>query len=96
MMNNVQYLLTKLAEECVEVAQMAHKCQQFGMYEKQPGNPKSNVQRLHDELNDVMGIIQLLNDEECFSFLPSEEAIANKIQKVYHYRHYSKTIGEVE
>lgn len=37
-MNNTQYLLVKLAEECAEAAQMALKCSHFGLEEQQDGS----------------------------------------------------------
>ena len=95
MMSNLQYLLTKLAEECEEVGQMAHKTQQFGLDERYKDRP-TNRERLHAELNDLLAQIQMLNDEEGLGFLPDQDAINAKIAKVKFYRDYSRSIGMVE
>ena len=52
-MNRLQYLLTKLAEEANEVGQIALKTQQFGVDEGMPGQPFTNAERTHQELNDL-------------------------------------------
>lgn len=51
-MDKLQYLLTKLAEEGSEVAQIALKTQQFGPHEVMPGQPLSNFQRCHHEIDE--------------------------------------------
>jgi NTP pyrophosphatase (non-canonical NTP hydrolase) len=71
-MNREQFLLTKLAEECAEVAQMALKTQQFGMNESKPGQLATNKDRLHAELNDLNAIVQMLNDEFGFDYKPND------------------------
>ena len=97
MMNNAQYLLAKLAEEAVEIAQMAIKCQHFGLTETQPGNPESNVDRLKGELNDLLGVVSMLNREvDSFNFSPDVAAIGMKVAKVNHFREYSRSLGLVE
>ncbi len=61
-MNRLQYLLTKLAEEAAEIAQISLKTQQFGLDERY-NDGLSNKERCHQELDDLNGVIQLLNDE---------------------------------
>lgn len=96
MMTNVQYLLTKLAEECSEVSQMALKCQHFGLHEMQTGLTVTNKQRLHGEINDILGVISMLNTECGFEFKENPVAIIQKAEKVSKYREYSKSLGLVE
>lgn len=96
MMSNMQYLLTKLAEEGNEVAQMALKNQHFGIDECQFEGGESNRQRLHGEINDLLGVIRLLNEEESFGFTPDEDAIVAKMEKIRHYRAYSVSLGLVK
>lgn len=92
-MNREQYLLTKLAEEAVEVAQMALKTQQFGMLEVY--KTEDNRTRLHAELNDLFAIIEMLNKECDFKFVMDQSQINTKITKVDHYYEYSKSLGKV-
>lgn len=92
-MNKEQYLLTKLAEECNEVAQMALKTQQFGMDEVYID--KSNKERLHEELTDLLGIVQMLNIEFGFNYIIDRNGIERKIEKVNKYLQYSVDLGKV-
>lgn len=67
MMTNAQYLLGKLAEEAGELAQIAIKAQQFGLGETQCGQGDvfpTNAKRVQAELNDVIGVIKMLQIEE--------------------------------
>jgi len=95
-MNREQYLLTKLAEECNEVAQMALKTQQFGMEEKHPDLTLNNKERLHEELNDLNGIVKMLNDEFGFNYSPSNKQMIYKSRKVDKFYHYSVNLGLVD
>lgn len=97
-MSNLQFLLTKLSEECNEVGQMAAKCQQFGLDEiySGEGNTLTNRQRLHIEIDDLLCMVQLLNEEEGFNYLPNENGLDKKKAKVFSYREYSIDLGMVE
>ena len=96
MLNRQQYLLTKLAEEASEIAQIALKTQQFGMDEICPQPPETNKQRIHKELNDLLGVVEMLNQECCFDYQPDDGEIAAKINKVNKYYGYSINCGQVE
>lgn len=93
MMTNVQYLLSKLSEEAAEIAQIALKAQQFGLDEVY--QVETNKQRIFKELNDLLGIVAMLNEEEDFGFAPDTAAMAAKAEKVKHYRQYAVDLGMV-
>lgn len=95
-MNRQQYLLAKLSEECNEVAQIALKTQQFGMLEKHPDLVLNNKERIHEELNDLLAIVEMLNEDLEFGFNPDNIQILQKKRKVNHYYKYSQELGEVE
>lgn len=97
-MSNQQFLLTKLSEECNEIGQMASKCQQFGLDEvySGDGNTATNRERLHAEINDLLGVIDMLNVEEAFGFNPDPIAHLYKRAKIAKYRRYSVGLGFVE
>jgi hypothetical protein len=95
-MNKLQHLLTKLAEEGSEIAQIALKTQQFGPSEVMPGQPLTNYQRCHQELNDLHAIVEMLNDYHDFGYQPDREAIENKKAKVLKYLAYSIELGMVD
>ena len=96
-MDRFQYLLTKLAEECTEVAQMALKCQQFGLEDVKPEQavPYTNAERLHSELNDLMASIEMLNGKG-LGYEVDEYAVCVKKKKVNKYIQMSADLGFVK
>lgn len=94
-MNRTQYLLCKLAEESVEVAQITLKSQQFGIHEVFPGQPLSNGERIHLELDDLNAQIEMLNEESGFSYVPNRARMDAKKEKVNRYYEYSKDLAQV-
>ncbi|RDT14077.1 hypothetical protein, partial [Escherichia coli] len=52
-LNETQYLLDVLSEECNEIAVRASKAIRFGLDEIQPGQSLTNAQRLALELDDL-------------------------------------------
>jgi len=99
MQTNTQYLLGKLAEEASELAQIAIKAQQFGLHEvfgEQGDNPLSNVQRIENEFNDVIGIVDMLNREARVGIDEDPDKILAKRHKVNKWRNYAREQGMVE
>lgn len=95
-MNRVQYLLTKLAEEASEIAQIALKSQQFGVHEICPDLLESNIERINKEFNDLLGVVCMINIElEYEALSPTDDFIENKIRKVEKYYQYSIECGQV-
>lgn len=94
-MDRLQLLLGKLAEEACEIGQIALKTQHFGMDEKCPGQPYTNAERCHQEINDLLAIIEMLNDEYSFKFNPSRLQILAKKKKVNKYAEYSAELGQL-
>ncbi|MCU7877259.1 MAG: hypothetical protein KZQ84_10750 [Candidatus Thiodiazotropha sp. (ex Lucinoma borealis)] len=95
MMNLQQHLLGKLAEEGTKVGQIALKTQQFGFDECCPNQPYSNTERTHQEIDDMMAIVEMLNDIG-FGYSPSRAWIEAKKEKVVKYLQYSVGLGQVE
>ena len=83
-MNQLQHYLTKLAEECAEVAQIALKTQ------------LSNFERVHLELDDLWAMVEELNDKFGFGYTPNRERIEAKKAKVRKYLGYSIHLGMVD
>lgn len=92
-MTRTQYLLSKVAEECVEVAQRAIKAQLFGLREVQEGQDKDNARRLVDEFSDLVAVVDML-----WESLPPQVpgSISAKKMKVEKFMAYSRTLGIVE
>ena len=62
-MNDFEYLVTCLMEECVEVAQRCSKILRFGLNEREPGQELDNEERLVGEICDLRAITKRLNNE---------------------------------
>lgn len=62
MNKQVEEILSILQEECAEVIQIISKIRRFGEYNVHPNTPTStNLLRLHEELGDVIAMIELLS-----------------------------------
>lgn len=96
-MTKEEHLLTILAEECVEAAQRVTKILRFGFDEVQANQPKTNVQRLEDELYDVLAMWCMLAETGRMAdpFL-YQQAIEDKKKKVAKYMKMSQALGTLE
>lgn len=96
-MNKIQYLLVKLAEEASEISQIALKTAQFGVHEQCPGLNETNIQRIDQEFNDLVAIVELINQELNSSEIHICDAfIERKKEKVNKYYNYSIECGMVK
>jgi hypothetical protein len=62
-MTRQEHLLTIIAEECAEVAQRCSKAIRFGLDEMQPGQDKTNAQRIIQEYLDLWAVMHMLTGE---------------------------------
>ena len=100
-MTREEHLLTILMEECAEVIQRASKALRFGLAEVQAWQTKTNAQRLMDEVNDFIGVYQMIAGpvvsptSPLFACTPEEclAAIRAKRSKVEHWLAYSFACG---
>ena len=105
-MNERQYLLIKLIEECAEVAQRATKALTFGMYEIQSQGPSTNTrpeaklnnnERLCQEFTDLIAIATMLNEHLAKPLSTTDWAAQDdKIEKVQKYMEYSRSLGTLD
>ncbi len=93
-MTRQEYLLTKLMEECCEVAQETAKAKLFGVHE-QRDLPTSNRERMQKEYNDVLAIVDMLNLAGV-TLYRDEALIAAKKEKVERYMRYSRECGTLQ
>lgn len=95
-MNIVEHLLTTMGEEGCEIACECSKMCRFGVHDKNPNDPAgpTNTERLVRELNDLLGVADLLVAQ---GVLPadwqSREAQAAKQEKVERYWEYARNRG---
>lgn len=104
-MNVNEMLLSRLAQECGEVAHDVLKALDYGLDDKvtlDPYGPRgtegpTNRERIINELNDVMGVIEMLVYR---GILPSNwqnpERQKAKREKVVDYLHYSARVGTLD
>ena len=69
-MNRQEFLLTIMAEECVEVAQRISKALRFGLDEVQPGQEFKNSERILGEMMDLLAVAQMIEQEAGVKLLP--------------------------
>lgn len=63
MMTRTEHLLTIAAEECSEIAQRISKAIRFGLKEVQPGQERTNAERIMVEFADLCVVMEhLVND----------------------------------
>lgn len=85
-MNKQEHLLTILGEEGCEIGQICSKINRFGIDEVnilQPNGP-SNKYRLIEELNDLLGVAQILVEEGIWYFKIFIEKYCIFIEKSLH------------
>lgn len=95
-MDMEQLLLCKLAEECSEVIKLCMKAQQFGLDNIDPETGTSNKDLLHGEMNDILGVIVLLNNDANFKFEVDSDKTLSKVGKVLLYANMSRELGKVK
>jgi hypothetical protein len=104
-MNERQYLLIKLIEECAEVQQRATKALTFGMYESQSQGPSlkktgeaalNNNERLAQEFTDLIAVSEMLNQTIAMPLSVSDTAAKElKKEKIKKYMSYSRSLGSL-
>lgn len=83
-MNKLQFLLEKLGEEAVEVAHIASKIKQYGMFSDNNGQlTLTNKEQLHKELDDFNALVEMLNSSFDLGYTPNTIAIREKKSRVY-------------
>jgi len=81
-MNKTQFLLSKLAEECAEVAKVALKAQQMGLQNQPEGRATTNLEELCLEINDIMAHVVMLNMHSGLGFLGNATKQREKMERV--------------
>lgn len=92
-MTRTEHLLCCLAEEAAEVAHRVSKALRFGLDETQEGQPLNNAQRIGQEFNDMLAIIELLEEAGALERSTDTHAIERKKSKVIAFMQYAEQCG---
>jgi len=93
--NNIQYLLVCLAEECAEVQKEVTKGLRFGLYDVWEGNP-TPIENLIHEYYDLVGVWEMLKEVVAFPKVNPEQLIQRKKDKILEYMEYARKAGALE
>lgn len=93
--NRTDYLINLIGEECQEIGIRVSKILRFGLNEVQPGQGQDNLERLRFELDDLAGVLELLNDTCPGAYEPDRERINAKKRKVEQFMAYSVQCGRM-
>jgi hypothetical protein len=98
-MKLAEYVLWLVAEECAEVAQRCSKAARFGPDEVMAGQSLDNVQRLSEEVWDLLAVLDIAGDLGLVR-LGSEQEKLDRLQakrmKVARYMGYSLELGTLD
>lgn len=106
-MKNTEHLLTILAEEGAEVGELlpelfaavvgvqkrASKAARFGLEEVQPGQGQTNAERIVAEINELLGVAELLEEAGALRGVGDREAVEAKKTKVRSFMGYAEDCG---
>lgn len=96
-MNEREYLLTCLAEECSEVAKCVSKALRFGLDDAEPGQALNNRERITEELFDLNAVATLCERAGLIlGVLPNERAIQRKADKIERFKAISRDQGTLQ
>lgn len=92
-----EHLLVCLTEECAEIIKVASKALRFGLEDGYPGETLTNHQALHNEINDLKGVLELLKEHGLFpdGYLDLNK-ITEKKNKVKKYMEYARNKGTLD
>lgn len=91
-MEETNYLLICLAEECAEVQHRIAKALRFGLDEIEPGQDYTNAERIEIETNDLYTVIGMLNSSG-LTIRHRPEFMIAKRDKVTKFMEYSRKRG---
>ena len=90
-----EHLIVCLNEECVEIAKRCDKILRFGIDDRDPTYESAPTERdrVHQELTDLMAVIEMLDDFGIISKVFDPQKIAEKKAKIEKFMHYAREHG---
>ena len=99
MLNQTEYLLTCLSEECAEIQQICAKAQRFGLDSHHPDDPemRQNIHKLKVEINDLFGVLEWLESMGHWDGrVEDKQLVLKKITKLGTMMEISRSLGKLE
>lgn len=93
---HLDHLLGLLQEEAGEIITEISKVKRFGMYEQYTPKHPTNIQRVINEVKDLISIVELLQVSYDINFgvtILDEDHYNNKKEKVLYYEDVSSRLG---
>lgn len=96
-MTELEHILSCLSEECGEVVQEVSKIHRFGISDCNPSVKDfvPNEERLSNEINDIMGVVEMLKERGIKIELSAGKMLEKKA-KVEKYMKYARERGTLE
>lgn len=92
-MNKQEHLISRLAEEAIEVAKECLKANSFGIDDQYKGMPPIR-KKIVAELNDLFAVVEMLQEEGVLPLsVVSDRMIDAKKKKVFKFMKYAKKKG---
>ena len=90
-MTKKEYLLTCLAEECIEVAKEVHKALRFGLDDTNPATKQTNAEAIKNELTDIVAVLEELKRVGVLlaPYSKDSEYYKNKVRRIIEWANYS-------
>ena len=94
-MTELEHIFACLSEECGEVIQEVSKIHRFGVNDNHPKVGIPNEERLSNEMNDLMGVVEMLKERGIKIELSATKMLEKKA-KVEKYMEYARGKGTLE
>jgi len=96
-MNEREHLLVLLMEEASEVIKATSKALRFGLLDSYPdyADGKPNWRVIREELHDLVGVVEMLNDDVCDLLPFDRDLIEAKKCKVLKFIKHARANGAI-
>ncbi len=92
-MNYLEYLLSKVGQECGELTKEASKAAIFGLDSQEPVSGETNRERIMNEYHDLYAIMELLAENGFIRFKINREQVERVKRKIISYGIKAKVLA---
>ena len=99
-MNQTEYMLNKLSQECIEVAKEISKALEFGLEDWNPDilPYRSNKLKIESELNDLIGVLDIIFEKKILDKKPIYSILNRnkKRMKIIKWMKHARKVGALQ